>query len=43
MRTEKADALLRKCRDEFNAMPKSLAYDLTLVREITAHLGGEHE
>jgi hypothetical protein len=43
MRAEKAEALLRECRDEFKVMPKSLAYGLTIVSRITAHLGGEHE
>jgi hypothetical protein len=39
-----ADALRRlllKCREEFDAMPRSLAYDLTIVREIDAALAGE--
>lgn len=35
-----ADALLRKCRDEFAAIPRSLGYDFTHLPEIDAHLQG---
>lgn len=37
-RAEKAEALLRKCRDEFTGLPHSLGYDFTHLPEITAHL-----
>ena len=37
-RLEAANALLRKCRDEFARLPHSLGYDFTHLPEIDAHL-----
>ena len=41
LRTERdaAMALLRECRDAFDAMPRSLAYDITHIARIDALLG----
>jgi hypothetical protein len=36
-RLEAANALLRKCRDEFAGLPHSLGYDFTHLPEIDAY------